>query len=195
MHDTLGDVQRPHVALVFMLALSVLLDAHYRKCRRNLLFFAMLPGLFGCAANNAGPDEFAAGLTPPAWRYADTWIFLVVDDQQRPLGEIVLLLTATQFSADSCAQKGSMRAVVISNSLDLDFGFDLDPAFTIHDRWLRIDLTAAICDVDHILYGEINAESASGFFNYSHPLGGYNIGTFSASPATSRPDFEEGSDD
>lgn len=180
-------------------ALLLVIDTNFRKCGRQLLSITVLVGLFGCTMNkpdaDADADIFVASLTPPAWHYSDTWIFRVVNDRQRELGEIVLLLTGKKTSADSCAENGSNKAVVINNSLDIDFGFELDPAFTLHGRWLRIDLTASTCDVDHVLYGEVNAKSANGFFNYSHPLGGYNIGTFRATPAMSKPDLEDGTID
>ena len=78
--------------------------------------------------------------------------------------------------------EGWKKAVVLVDTLEVDFGFEISPAYNIHGRWLTIDLTASVCDAGYKLFGQLDDEGAAGNFNYAHLLGGYNIGTFTASP-------------
>jgi hypothetical protein len=139
--------------------------------------------LFGCATtkSNVNYDAYFEQLTPGRWQQPGTWRFEVVDNQQRSLGHILLLLSGQDTDSEDCVDEGWKKAVVLVDTLDVDFGFDINPAYNIHGRWLTIDLTATVCDADYKLFGQLDGENAAGNFNYSHLLGGYNIGTFTAS--------------
>ena len=97
------------------------------------------------------------------------------------MGHIRLYFSG-EILATACDDGDWRRATIIESEIDYDFGFELQAAYRVHGHWLTVDLTAAVCGADHLFIGELADEGASGFFNYSHRLGGSNIGTFSAAP-------------
>lgn len=142
----------------------------------------MLLCIMGCAERTR-PD-FAAlmtQLTPTTWRQAGAWNFHISGREQESLGHITLRLTGESIDL-ACDENDWKRAIVVENKLKYDFGFALQPAYRFHGHWLTVDLTAANCGADHLLNGEMKNSNATGFFNYSHRLGGNNIGTFIAIP-------------
>lgn len=138
----------------------------------------------GCATkkSNIKYDAYFEQLTPSRWQQPGTWRFEVVDNQQQSLGHILLLLSGQDADSKHCVDEGWKKAVVLVDTLDVDIGFEISPAYNIHGRWLTIDLTATVCDADYKLFGQLEDENAAGNFNYAHLLGGYSIGTFTASP-------------
>ena len=143
----------------------------------------MLLCLTGCASKKQ-PNFGAlfAQLTPERWKHPGVWDFQVENSQNESMGEIRMHLTGESTSG-FCDDGDWQRADIIHGSIDYDFGFDLRPAYRIHGNWITVDLTAAVCGADHLLNGELKRDTASGFFNYSHRLGGNNVGTFIAVPA------------
>jgi hypothetical protein len=115
-----------------------------------------------------------------------TWEFEVFDKEKNDLGSIVLYFSATATATATdlapCKDGYWWRADVVSEDLEYKFGFDLKPAYRLHGPWLTVDLTSTTCSADYLLNGEMNGETAQGFFNYSHKLGGDNIGKFIALP-------------
>lgn len=143
----------------------------------------MMLCLTGCASSKqANFGAFFAQLTPERWQSPGVWDFQVENSQKESMGDIRMHLTGESASYD-CDEGGWKRAEIIHGDIDYDFGFDLQPAYRVHGNWITIDLTASICGADHLLNGELNDDGASGFFNYSHRLGGNNLGTFIAVPA------------
>lgn len=120
-----------------------------------------------------------AQLTPVRWRQPGVWDFHIVDKQKESIGTIRLHLSGESVATE-CDDHDWMRAVIIYDAIQYDFGFKLRPAYRVHGNWLTVDLTATVCGADHLFNGELGDDSASGFFNYSHRLGGNNIGTFTA---------------
>jgi hypothetical protein len=148
------------------------------------------PGLLGsifillCLASCASkkqPDYSGlfAQLTPARWQQPGVWDFHMVDQQHKSMGHMLLRLTGESVTS-ACDDADWKRAVIVEDELDYPFGFELQPAYRVHGNWLTIDLTASVCGADHLLNGELEGAGASGFFNYSHRLGGNNIGTFVA---------------
>lgn len=135
-----------------------------------------------CAGNDTAKKESDPGITPIRWQTAATWEFHITDAEQRDLGTIVLRLSPDVVEEDSCAKTGWRKAIVMEDNLDFDFSADKQPAFNISANWITIDLTATVCNVNHVLIGELVEDGAAGHFNYSHPLGGYSVGTFKATP-------------
>ena len=58
----------------------------------------------------------------------------------------------------------------------------MQPTYEIRGPWITIDLTGTICNVGYRFLGELGDDGATGFFNYSHKMGGENIGRFVATP-------------
>jgi hypothetical protein len=141
--------------------------------------------LAGCSTHSKTDfSGLIAQLTPARWQHPGTWDFRVVDQQKQSIGHLVLRLTGESVSNTACDDGEWKTAVILEDRLDYDFGFDLQPAYRVHGRWLTVDLTASMCNVDHIFNGEVDDDGASGFFNYYHRLGGNNIGAFTAVPVT-----------
>ena len=139
--------------------------------------------LTGCASNKqANFGALFAQLTPERWKHPGVWDIQIKNSQNESMGELRLHLTGERAS-EFCDDADWKRADIIHGTIDYDFGFDLRPAYRVHGNWITIDLTAAVCGADHLLNGELSGDEASGFFNYSHRLGGNNIGTFIAVPA------------
>ena len=150
------------------------------RIRISMLFLL----LTGCSASAPDIGTEISPLTPGLWRQSQLWSFELVDIHERSLGKIVLLMSDERVDVSSCDNRHWKKALVVEDELDFDFGFEIEPAYKIHGRWLNVDLTASICDADYNLNGELSKEGAAGFFNYSHLLGGRNIGTFTAVPVT-----------
>ena len=141
--------------------------------------FVLSVCLSACTANDSKPetDSDASGQFPVIW---DIQIF---DKEQQPLGNLKIRLTEEPVDDDYCGYDYFRKAIVLEDNLKADLqGIEKQPAYHIGALWLTIDLTASVCWADYILMGDINKEEAKGFFNYSHPFGGYNIGSFTASP-------------
>ena len=143
-----------------------------------------------CASRTGDYRAVFSQMTPQSWATPGVWTFRILDRDDRPMGDIVLLLTNENPDAGSCANAGWRKAIVIDDTVDFDFGFEKSPAYSVHGRWLTVDLTASICELDHNLVGEIDEQGASGFFNFAHSLGGYNVGKFVATPGGGRPAAE-----
>ncbi len=120
--------------------------------------------------------EEAAGI--PAWR------FDFVNLEKEPLGHLVLVFTTDAIDEPTCGYAHWKKAVVLEDGLNFDFGTEFRPAYTIFGPWLTMDLTSASCNIDHTLIGDIGPDEASGTFNLAHPLGGSNLGRFTAQPTT-----------
>ena len=93
--------------------------------------------LYGCEASKPTRSPRAttypalmAQATPESWRRSAAWIFEFLDGEERSMGSLTLLFTAEAVGAGSCSERHWKRALVVADSLDYDFGFDL--AF---DRW------------------------------------------------------------
>lgn len=110
------------------------------------------------------------------------WDFRFVDTEQNPLGNIRIQLTEDPIDDGYCGEDYFRKAIVLEDDLAYDLGMEKQPAYHISLFALALDLTASVCHTNFILSGPINSEEASGFFNYAHPLGGYNIGRFTATP-------------
>jgi hypothetical protein len=142
----------------------------------------MLLCLASCAARKQpGFDAYIAQLTPARWQQPGVWVFSVQDPQKESMGHIMLHFTGESVAAP-CDNRGWKRAVIFEDKIDYDFGFELQPAYRVHGYWLTVDLTASVCGAGHLFNGDLGDDGASGFFNYSHRLGGNNIGTFIAVP-------------
>lgn len=114
----------------------------------------------------------------PAWR------FEFVSSEQESLGYLVLVFTTDLIEEPTCGYGYWKKVAVLEDRLNFDFGTDFRPAYTIFGPWLTMDLTSASCNIDHTLIGDISSEEASGTFNLAHPLGGSNLGRFTARPIT-----------
>ena len=110
------------------------------------------------------------------------WRFDFVDTHHESLGHLLLAFTNESIDEPSCGNDYLKKMVVLEDGLDFDFGVESRPAYSINGPWLTVDLTASVCYIDHKLIGDITQGGAAGFFNYSHKLGGYNIGRFTARP-------------
>lgn len=138
--------------------------------------------LYGCISTQPRDQDLAA--TPDAQSVEDAtvWRFDFVDTDKESLGHLLLVFTQDSVDEPTCGNDHWKNMVVLENSLDFDFGVESRPAYTVNGPWLTIDLTASVCYLDHNLIGDITPDGASGFFTFSHKLGGYNIGRFTARP-------------
>ena len=130
--------------------------------------------LAGCALQTVEP-ETEQGI-PRVWE------FLFVDRDQNDLGRIRLALTDEPIDDRYCGDAYMKKAVILDDELAFDLDMDKQPAYSISLFWLRLDLTASSCHTNFLLLGNIDANEATGFFNYAHPLGGEYIGRFTAAP-------------
>lgn len=110
------------------------------------------------------------------------WEFLFFDRDQNDLGRIRLALTDQPIDDRYCGDAYLKKAVILEDELAFDLDLEMQPAYSISLFWLRLDLTASSCNTNFMVLGNIDATEASGFFNYAHPLGGENIGRFTAVP-------------
>ena len=131
----------------------------------------------GCAVNESKtqtePEHFPA-----------IWLIRFIDAEEQSLGYLKLRLTDEFVDGNYCGNDYRKKAFVIEDELDVDVGMDKQPAYHLDGFWIKIDLTASVCYTNYMLIGGIDREEASGFFNYTHPLGGYNIGRFAANPVS-----------
>jgi len=135
----------------------------------------------GCTSIPPGKLELAAADTERP-RCQDVWQFDFVDTNNESLGYLLLALTDDSVAEPTCGNDYWKKMVILEDSLDFDFGVESRPAYTVNGPWLTADLTASVCYIGHMLIGEFTPDGASGFFNFSHKLGGYNIGRFTARP-------------
>lgn len=140
--------------------------------------------LFGCVSTQPRDQDLTA--TPDTITVEDltVWRFDFVDTDQESLGYLLMVFTNDTVDEPTCGNDYWKNMVVLENSLDFDFGVESRPAYTLNGPWLTIDLTASVCYLDHNLIGDMTADGASGFFTFSHKLGGYNIGRFTARPVS-----------
>ena len=151
---------------------------------RHLLILLLLTGCSTTSGSGSDHRGLFAQVTPVRWRQPGTWNFRVVNEQQQPIGHLIVRLTNESVGEEACDEGDWMYAVILEDKLDYDFDFALDPAYRVHGRWLTLDLTASMCNVGHVFNGEVDNEGASGFFNYYDPLGGSHLGTYTAVSVT-----------
>jgi hypothetical protein len=148
--------------------------------RRTLI--ALILCAYGCTSSQLGSKDVAAATDAESAVHQAVWQFDFVDTNNEPLGYLLLAFTDERIDEPTCGNDYWKKMVLLENNLDFDFGVESLPAYFINGPWLTIDLTASVCYIDHTLIGDITQEGAAGFFNFSHQLGGYNIGRFTARP-------------
>lgn len=144
-----------------------------RTAMKVLIPFILL--LSACAPVEP-KDDLSQQSFPAVW---DVRFF---GKQGEGLGSMRLELTTEPIDDAYCGKPYFWKAVVLESDIDVELWRDVQPAYHIYARWLSVDLTASTCNVNYVLMGNIDRESASGFFNFSHPLGGENLGRFEAVP-------------
>jgi len=151
---------------------------------RPTTLLALIISLYGCTSTQPRSQNLVA--MPDTKIAADqaVWRFDFVDTNHESLGYLVLAFTEDSVDEPTCGNDYWKKIVVLEDSLDFDFGVESRPAYTVNGPWLTIDLTASVCYLDHNLIGDITRGGASGFFTFSHNLGGYNIGRFTARPVS-----------
>lgn len=147
-------------------------NSRLMKLFRTLLSLVLM---CGCAAAPA-TDE------PDPGRIPAVWDFEFVDADKQPLGSIRLRFRSERIDESYCGEAYFMKADVLQNDLQLDIYKSLQPAWHVFAYGLSIDLTASSCNTNYLLIGSMNATEASGYFNYSHPLGGEYMGRFTGAP-------------
>jgi len=148
-----------------------------RRILNALILFA-----YGCTSSQLRSQDVAAATdTEPTVLHA-VWQFDFFDTNNQSLGYLLLAFTGEGIDEPTCGNDYWKKMVVLEDRLDFDFGVESRPAYSINGPWLTIDLTASVCYIDHMLIGDITQDGATGFFNFSHKLGGYNIGKFTARP-------------
>jgi hypothetical protein len=137
--------------------------------------------LGACASANYDSGQLA----PEAEEAADmAWRFDFVDTMDSPMGYMVMVFTDEKVDEPTCGKDEWAKMLILEDSLDIDFGVDPRPAYLIMGPWLRIDLTASVCYLNHNLIGDISPENASGYFTFTHKIGGRYIGKFTARPVS-----------
>ena len=114
------------------------------------------------------------------------WDIEFFDKQDQRIGKMRLGLTTEPLDEQYCGKPYFRKAVVLDSEMDIEMWRDVQPAYHIYAYWLSVDLTASSCNVNYMLLGNINEASASGFFNFAHPLGGEHLGRFEAAPVERR---------
>ncbi len=149
---------------------------------RLKVFAVFVACLCGCVSTSA--DRQAATSQAQAGLNADlaTWKFDFVDTNEDSLGHLVMAFTNESIGEAGCVDEHWRQLLVDEDRLDYDLGAELRPAYTLRGPWLTINLTASVCHIDHNLIGTISPDGASGYFTFSHDLGGHNIGRFFAQP-------------
>ena len=137
--------------------------------------FPILLLLSACAP--VEPKDDLSQQTFPA-----VWDVSFYNKQGESIGSMRLGLTTDPIDDDYCGKPYFWKAVVLESDIEVDMWRDIQPAYHIYARWLSVDLTASTCNVNYVLMGNIDRESADGFFNFSHPLGDENLGRFEAVP-------------
>jgi len=112
------------------------------------------------------------------------WRFDFIDTAGSSMGFMVLVFTDEKIDEPTCGNDNWARMIILEDALDIDFGVDPRPAYSLRGSWLRIDLTASVCYLNHNLIGDISPEGASGYFTLTHKIGGRYIGKFTASPVS-----------
>ena len=97
---------------------------------------------------------------------------------------MVLAFTDKKIDEPACGRNEWAKMLVLEDSLDIDFGVNPQPAYLILGPWLRIDLTASACYLNHNLIGDISPDGASGHFTLTHKIGGRYLGKFTARPVS-----------
>jgi hypothetical protein len=139
----------------------------------------LLAPLLCLIACSSSPEIATSDAGETAARNA-VWQFDFVDTEQRSRGYLLLAFTDELVDQPTCGNDYWKKIVVLDDGLDFDLSVEPRPAYTVNGPWLTMDLTASVCYLDHKLIGDITPDGASGFFNFSHQLGGYNIGKFTA---------------
>jgi len=147
---------------------------------------AVILGAVGCASSPPDERDSEDKADGEAVTMAATWRFDFVDTDEKSMGHMLLVFTEDRIDEPTCGNDSWQKMQVLEDNLDFDFGVDSRPAYSIHGPWLTIDLTSSVCYLDHVLIGNIAAESASGFFNMSHQIGGQNLGSFTAQPISKK---------
>jgi hypothetical protein len=147
---------------------------------KKLLGIALCLGLGVALA--ADERSILSDLAPERWRQPGVWHFYVVDEENRELGRISLLLTGEQVSSDSCVDDYWKKAIVMDSDVDFDFGVDMSPAYHLNGPWLTVELTSSSCSLRHRFVGDATEDGATGSFHYIHSLNAQIIGSFTAKP-------------
>jgi hypothetical protein len=141
--------------------------------------------LIWCLGACASTKNDSSQLAPDAKEAADmAWRFDFVDTTDSPMGYMVMAFTTERVDEPTCGKSDWAKMLILEDNLDIDFGVDPRPAYLIMGPWLRIDLTASVCYLNHNLIGDITPESASGYFTMTHKVGGSYIGKFTARPVS-----------
>ena len=99
------------------------------------------------------------------------------------MGSLTIQLTEEPIDTDYCGDDYFRKVVVLEDNLNANLqGIELRPAYHVSALGLTIDLTSTVCWADYILLGKVNKKEAKGYFNLAQPLGGHNIGRFTATP-------------
>ena len=149
---------------------------------RPSTLIALIFCLYGCTYSQPRSQDLATETDTEPVAHQAVWRFDFVDTDHNTLGYLLLAFTNDSIDEPTCGNDYWKKMVVLEDSLDFDFGVESRPAYTVNGPWLTIDLTASVCYIDHNLIGDITEDGASGFFTFSHKLGGYNIGRFTARP-------------
>ena len=152
--------------------------------RRPITLFALMVCVYGCTSTQSRSQDLAATPDTETRAYPAVWRFDFVDNNHESLGYLLLAFTEDSVNEPTCGNDYWKNMVVLEDNLEFDFGVESRPAYTVNGPWLTIDLTASVCYIDHNLIGDITPDRASGFFTFSHKLGGYNIGRFTARPVS-----------
>lgn len=146
--------------------------------------FVLLLCLCACASSEPVDQAQTASDGAASQSQQPVWRFDFVDDNQDSLGYLLLAFTAEAVDEPTCGKDYRKKMRVVEDRLDFDLGVEAQPAYSINGPWLTIDLTASVCYIDHNLIGDITDDGATGFFTYSHRLGGRSIGSFTAHPVS-----------
>ena len=140
---------------------------------RIIVIASLLVLVSGCASDpptRVGSDDNES--------VSAVWRFDFFDTDDRSIGHIVFAFTTEEFDDRDCKRGDWSKAVILEDALDFDFRTDVSPAYFIRGAWLRVDLTAESCSINHNMIGDIKRNKARGFFTMSHQLGGDSLGKF-----------------
>jgi hypothetical protein len=140
--------------------------------------------LCGCISQQREEQQSAATTDANPVVHDVAWRFDFVDNDENSFGFLTMVFTAERIDEPTCGNEHWKKMLILEDRLNFDFGVETRPAYTVHGPWLTIDLTASICYLDHNLIGDITSDGASGFFTFSHKIGGHNIGKFTARPVS-----------
>ena len=143
----------------------------------------------GCASTPSRYEGLSGAPTPEVWRRPGAWQFHFVDVDRNWLGAIVL--NFLDEPTETCSSGDWKYAEVLSStdesvglSLPVEIIGGLHVAYQIHGALLQMDLNGNVCDSNNLVLGQLLETGAVGRVDYSHMLGGEQIGWFTAAPAS-----------